>query len=63
MSLKSILFFAVAMILAIVAAHFVIKWLEGGIRITGNPRKEIGPQVNSDESATIDIESEVAPAT
>jgi len=50
------------MILAIVAAHFIIKWLEGGIQITENPRREIGPQANLEKFATVNVESEVAPA-
>jgi hypothetical protein len=46
--------------MAIVAAHFIIKWLEGPY-ITYSPRKEIGPEENLSKT-TIDIEADVNPA-
>jgi hypothetical protein len=50
-------------ILAIIVAHFIIKWLEGGY-IAENPRKEIGPQIDSEKSDSIgiDIDASVVPA-
>jgi hypothetical protein len=59
---KSLVVLVFGLIFAIVAAHFIIKWLEGSPNeITGNPRKKIGPEENLSKT-TIDIEADVNPA-
>ena len=57
--------YVVGAIMAIVAAHFIIRWIEklfNGDYIAELPLKEIGSQLDSNKSAPIDIEASVVTA-